>query len=418
MSKHYDVLVVGGGTIGLSAAYYAASRGLSTALFEQMTIHNDVASSKGLERIFRILYATQSRVRLVESSYAMWKEIENYVGYELLAPSPLLFFGDPDKQTVEGSIADIEKSMRQLGVPFTCLENPSAIEDAFSMFNAKGMPTNYVGLVQKSATINVSNSFKAFQSLATENNVTIITGETAGKVVDITPISSGQSGYTVKTEDGTEYTGSHIILAPGIWVDTVLPFFGLQVNAQGASVWKIWKCSLAFFDKQTSSEIPLWYEFAKSDQALYYGFPDVGFTSETQNKCKIAADFTNTTYTNVKDIDTEPDPKIIESIQARLEELFQPSTYDINNPHMEEACFYSMAPDFDMVIGRIPTAPGATSFFDNASMFVMASGRGFKFTPIFGRILVDLAVDGDTPYSGDLTDFSPSRNGIFQSAKP
>lgn len=415
---NFDVIVVGGGTIGLSAAYYAASKGKSVALFDQYGLHNDNSSSKGLERFFRILYATQARVRLVESSYAMWHEIENYVGFELLDPTPLLFFGDPDKQTVEGSIGDIEKAMQQMGIPYTYLGSPNAIQQAFPIFDATSMPSNYVGLVQESATINVGNSFRAFQSLAMQAGVPvhIYTGSSHGLVTNIEPISNGSGGYTVQTNDKTSYGCDHIILAPGIWLNNILPFFGLEAMATGQSIWEIWKCTLAFFPKRTSNNIPLWYEFASSDQELYYGFPDVGFTSATQNMCKIAADYTYTTYTNVNQIDLYPDQKIIQHIQTYLSQRFAENTFSINNPRQEEACFYSMAPDFDMVIGRIPVAPESTTYFENASMFVMASGRGFKFTPIFGRILADLAITGETAYSGDLDDFSPSRSGIFQSS--
>jgi len=419
MATNYDMLVIGGGTIGLSAAYYAASEGYTTALFEQSTIHNNTGSSKGLERFFRILYSTQARVRLVESSYAMWHEIQNYVGYQLLDPSPLLFFGDPDKQTVEGSIQEIEASMKAMGIPYSYLSSPSAIQADFPAFNANGMPSNYVGLVQESATINVGNSFRAFQQMAAEDDkyvpVDIKTGPQAGQVSQINALTYGANGYYLRTADGSEYTSKYIIMAPGIWLDNVLKFFNLQANAQGSSIWEIWKCTLAFYEKLTTESIPLWYEFASSDDALYYGFPDVGFTSETEGKCKIAADFTYDKYTNVNQINTYPDPKIITDISTRLSTLFQPNTFNIANPTMEEACFYSMAPDYDMVIGQIPRAPSSTQYYSNASMFVMASGRGFKFTPIFGRILVDLATkNGVTPYAGDLTAFSPSRPGLFQ----
>ena len=44
----------------------------------------------------------------------------------------------------------------------------------------------------------------------------------------------------------------------------------------------------------------------------------------------------------------------------------------------------------------------------------MASGRGFNYTPVFGRILVDLAINGKTVNDPDLTSFSTTRPHIFQ----
>ena len=42
------------------------------------------------------------------------------------------------------------------------------------------------------------------------------------------------------------------------------------------------------------------------------------------------------------------------------------------------------------------------------------SGRGFKFTPLFGRVLVDLATNGSTYY--DISPFSIDRPGIIKTA--
>ena len=53
----YDIIVVGSGAIGLSAAYHCAMAGKKVLLIEQYDLFNDRASSKGLSRFFRIVYA-------------------------------------------------------------------------------------------------------------------------------------------------------------------------------------------------------------------------------------------------------------------------------------------------------------------------------------------------------------------------
>ena len=89
----FDVIIIGGGTIGLSAAYYAAARGLTTLLLEQFSIGNDKASSGGASRMFRIMYAPAYMAQLAEVSLAMWKEIEVRSELEILAMQPLIFYG-------------------------------------------------------------------------------------------------------------------------------------------------------------------------------------------------------------------------------------------------------------------------------------------------------------------------------------
>jgi sarcosine oxidase len=63
-------------------------------------------------------------------------------------------------------------------------------------------------------------------------------------------------------------------------------------------------------------------------------------------------------------------------------------------------CLYSMTPDGDFLIDRVPGAP----------QIVFASpcsGHGFKFAPVIGEILADLATTGAT--SHDISRFRLAR---------
>lgn len=48
--------------------------------------------------------------------------------------------------------------------------------------------------------------------------------------------------------------------------------------------------------------------------------------------------------------------------------------------------------------------------YENIAIFALDSGSWFKFTPLVGRILSDLAINGRTPY--DISPFSALRAGI------
>jgi glycine/D-amino acid oxidase-like deaminating enzyme len=50
--------------------------------------------------------------------------------------------------------------------------------------------------------------------------------------------------------------------------------------------------------------------------------------------------------------------------------------------------------------------------YPGLSIFTGASGQGFKFTPLLGRILVDLATTGQTYCN--ISPFSISRPGILK----
>jgi sarcosine oxidase len=64
-------------------------------------------------------------------------------------------------------------------------------------------------------------------------------------------------------------------------------------------------------------------------------------------------------------------------------------------------CLYTMTPDEHFVIGHLPRSEGRVSI---AAGF---SGHGFKFVPVVGEILADLAIDGAT--DAPIALFDPTR---------
>jgi sarcosine oxidase len=69
-----------------------------------------------------------------------------------------------------------------------------------------------------------------------------------------------------------------------------------------------------------------------------------------------------------------------------------------------QTCLYTMTPDGDFLIDRLPGAP---------SVIVASpcSGHGFKFAPVIGEILADLATAGAT--SHDISRFRLARFGAL-----
>lgn len=55
--KVYDVVVVGGGAVGLGATYEVAKTGKSVLVLEQNNFYNQAGSSGDLPRMYRTMYA-------------------------------------------------------------------------------------------------------------------------------------------------------------------------------------------------------------------------------------------------------------------------------------------------------------------------------------------------------------------------
>lgn len=57
----YDVLVIGGGPVGLNAAYEVAKAGKTVMVLEKRNFFNQAGSSNDLARMYRTMSVTQPR---------------------------------------------------------------------------------------------------------------------------------------------------------------------------------------------------------------------------------------------------------------------------------------------------------------------------------------------------------------------
>jgi sarcosine oxidase len=67
-----------------------------------------------------------------------------------------------------------------------------------------------------------------------------------------------------------------------------------------------------------------------------------------------------------------------------------------------QSCLYTMAPDGDFILDRLPGSP-------DIIVASPCSGHGFKFAPVIGEILADLATTGATRH--DISRFRLARFG-------
>ena len=406
LPNHFNIIVVGGGTIGLSAAYYAAARGRKTLLLEQFDGFADPrASSGGHSRFFRIMHSSAHMAQLAELALALWQEIETASERKILKPHPLIFFGISE-DTPEGNLGKMKKILDDLGVPYQWYPSGTALQKAFPAF--KEVPDNYVGLVHpNAAVIRTKRSIAAFSELATQKGATLRTNQWA-------TISSAKRPYQVTCTAGT-YTADGLILAPSAWTNRVLQPFGIELDLS------IWQMTVAYFKALVDKfEYPFWYEFgpveqhqkflakptvgltklaADARQDLFYGLPP----DEKAGHIKVSCDYTYKTYSDPSDLTFQPDKEILSELVRFVQKRFHGVSAE---PTDCGTCLYTMSnKDYQMVLDILPDHP-------NVAIFTGDSGRGFKFTPLVGRVLADLATTGRTDY--DISPFKITRGGIIK----
>jgi sarcosine oxidase len=84
MAERADVVVVGGGVMGLATAWALQRAGREALVLEQFRIGHTHGSSHGAGRIFRLAYDEPEWVRLAQEALGLWRELERESGETLL----------------------------------------------------------------------------------------------------------------------------------------------------------------------------------------------------------------------------------------------------------------------------------------------------------------------------------------------
>jgi sarcosine oxidase len=392
-TSDFDVIVVGGGVMGLAAAYYTAAAGKSALLLEQYKLFNDQASSKGESRFFRVVYADPYLARFALAADPFWVKLEQASGRTLRNMIGVLFLGEPGQSTPEGNLQGCIDVMNQLGIPYTEYRDAAAIERAYPIW--KGLTAQTLALYQaQGGPIYAQRTLQALADLARQHGAVLHDAE---PVVRIDPGPSDDGPVTIETAKD-RYRASRAILAPNAWANGLLASLGIRLNIT------LWEMTLAYYAVSGPGiPVPLWFYFgqpkSKQENSTYYGFPPV----EIQGQVKMSTDFTFKQCWVPDACSHAPDQAILGRIDAFITEHLngiRPGAV-ADSP---TTCLYAVTPDWYFVLDFLPG-------HRNVVLFTGDSGQAFKFAPLIGSILCDLAVRGTTSY--DITPFSISRPGIL-----
>jgi sarcosine oxidase len=359
-----DVVVVGLGAMGSAAVHHLARRGRRVVGIERFRPGHECGSSHGATRIIRLgYYEHPAYVPLLRRAYALWRELEAASGRPLMRITGIAEIGPADGRLVAGTLA----AARTHDLPHTVLAAPEFMR----RFPAFRIPADCVGVVQPDGGVLAAEAAILAQlDLAQAAGGELRTGET------VTAIEVRGGGVRVATDRGTIEAGAAIVAA-GPWVKKLLPDLAapLRVTRQ-VMAWFAPRDPMLF----APEEFPVF--MIESARGIHYGFP---------------LDETGVKFAKHHHADETVDPDACgRAVTADDEALIRPTLAEClpaANGRLLQAkvCLYTMTPDGDFLLDRLPNAP----------QIVVASpcsGHGFKFAPVIGEILADLATDGATSH--------------------
>jgi glycine/D-amino acid oxidase-like deaminating enzyme len=395
-TDQYDAIVIGGGPIGQAAAYSLSRRGARSLLLEQFTFGNQLGSSAGVSRQFRLPYPQQYMVKLVKQSIPFWDELQALTPVPLMDKVGTLWFGDPLVKSTEGNIGEAEEALKAEGVSYTLLD-ATGLE---SEYHFRNLPCTYKGLFQKDgASINLKATIRTLLDWNRESPLVTLHDEAPA-----TAIEWRDGAFHVRTPLRT-FAGKKLVLTPGPFANGVFGLLGFRVAAT------YWNMASAFY-KKTNPDIqyPTWFVFQKAaDESgnQFYGFPEVDWNYP--GYIRVASDFVIKPLDSPTERTLVPNPKELDFTAQWVRDHM---TGLDPVPHFTSTCLVALSKIANKEL-IIDFAPDHVPHHED--IVVYATGWAGKFVPLLGRILSDLALDGSTPF--DISHFQEGRTYFHEIAK-
>ena len=369
-----DLVVIGGGVMGLFTAYHASERGAEVVVLEKGRIGDPMTASYGRTRSFRSDYLDPHYARLAHEAFRLWEDFERRTGTEALVRCGCMNIAKrsvtPDLDgTYAQQSADV---LARIGMTPEVFDG-QALRHRFPYLDAD------IGRLEEDA--GVVDVAAATRALA--GRVRTIEG------VDTQEITRAGQLYRVITDTGEFVTRSLVVTAGHgtNGVLSLLPGCDLQIpiTRDRPREAKYLVPPAHERDRFTSTAMPV---IAYLDTGIYC-HPIVDGLVEA---VKIG-------YYNPPDVPR--DRTSIDSVASFVEQCM-PGLRDatVSDVQDVDGCDYDLVADDDFVLGPIPGQR-------NAYVGVGWRGTGYKFAPWVGRVLAESAVQGGTVY--DIARFDPAR---------
>lgn len=386
MTKHYETVIIGAGSMGMSAGYQLAKQGVDVLLIDKYNPPHDKGSHFGDTRIIRHAYGEgKEYVPLALRAQELWNDLEKKSHLKIFTQAGSLGFG------AKGKTAFIDEAIAS-GKEYNLVVNSLTATELKENFPGLTLPDDYYGFYEpNSGYLYSENILQAYKELAVHY------GADTSFDNSVEDIKSYSNYVEVKTEKGI-FSADKLIISAGAWTNQLTAKLELDLPLKPT------RQAVAWFEAEESSfnlnSFPTFMADVPGDlnNAVYYGFPSIN-----ESGLKVGRH----DYIDTVDPDTiNREFGFHENDEAHLRDFlneFMPGA--AGKLKKSSICMYTRTPDGHFIIDKHPKC-------DNVFIAAGFSGHGFKFASVIGEILSEFVRFGKTTH--DISLFKINRPSINQ----
>jgi N-methyl-L-tryptophan oxidase len=359
-----SVIVVGGGIMGVQAAWHLAQLGQTVTVLDQFDVPNQWAASGDHLRVFRLTYGKDAfYTEMALKSLPLWLELNTLSEELCLQQNGVLELATKEKGYEAQSLA-VLKDQR-----IKCERmDREQVKKLYPMYNVKAF--KWALFHPEGGMVWANRSVAATASIAQRKNVRIRSN------VKIVSIQKDKNGVkSVKDAAGKTWEAEKFLFTGGYWTGDLLKTYGIPIKITRQE--QMFLRPLSNRGRYRPEHFPV---FASLENGFY------GFPVHLHGFIKIGDHRKGQVFKKAEpDLLRELTPKFEKSCRAFLHKFLpELSKFTEFEGH---TCWYDNTPDGDFIMDKLPDVP-------NAYVAAGFSGHGFKFAPIVGKSMAELMVAG------------------------
>lgn len=375
-----EVIVVGGGIVGLWTAYTLASRNVKTMLFEQFPYPHTRGSSHGQTRITRTAQSEERYSAMMPEANRKWKELGRITGKETYVETGLLYICD--FPSMAKSFAAVQRNTERYESDTTVVngeELPSRFPGIKGGSDLKAIYDGGAGLLRADACLlALQQAFKDAGGILRERDPVISVKSVIDREVEV-------------LTNTMKYRARSVVLTCGAYINKLLSTMDFQIPVKPTRQIVYYWREKSGSKYSVEGKFPAIIRGSLMERDEMYSIPSY----EYPGLVKICMHGPGAYIDPVqRDSDlisegTMAEDGTLRQLKAQINALFT-DIDTTSGPAIAEVCMYTRSPDSNFILDYHPR-------FRNV-IIGSFSGHGFKTSPSVGHILANMALGLDPPY--------------------